>query len=138
MKFFKYAFTRPLKVWNKHYFWTKCVCNLTFLLKECFRRRLRIEYDVPKGSILVPLLSKKNSTDMFCEYSEDSHIENYADDTPWYACASDIITVISELQVTTFKLLTWFNNKHMKADTEKSYFIWVPKLWKKLILVVPW
>ena len=35
---------------------------------------------------------------MFYE-CEDSDIENYADDTTPYACASDINTVISELQI---------------------------------------
>ena len=54
---------------------------------------------------------------MFCEY-EDSDISNYADDTTPYACASDINTVISELQITASKLFTWFNN--MKANPDKS------------------
>ena len=59
---------------------------------------------------------------MFYEY-KDSDIENYTDDTTPYACASDIITVISELQVTASKLLTWFNNNHVKANPEKSHFL---------------
>ena len=53
---------------------------------------------------------------------EDSEIENYADDTTPFACASDINTVISELQITSNKLFTWFNNKHMKV---------IPHFWKK-------
>ena len=51
---------------------------------------------------------------------EDSDIENYADDTTPYACASDI-TVISELQITASKLFTWFDNNHMKGNSEKSH-----------------
>ena len=46
---------------------------------------------------------------------EDSEIENHADDTTPFACASDINTVISELQITSNKLFTWFNNNHMKV-----------------------
>ena len=53
---------------------------------------------------------------------EDSEIENYADDTTPFACASDINTVISELQITSNKLFTWFNNNHMKV---------IPHFWKK-------
>ena len=53
-----------------------------------FSDRLKIEYGVPQGSILHPLLSDINSIDIFheCEYSD---IENYAVDTTPYACASD-------------------------------------------------
>ena len=58
---------------------------------------------------------------MFC-VCEDSEIENYADDTTPFACASDINTVISELQITSNKLFTWFNNNHMKV---------IPHFWKK-------
>ena len=53
-----------------------------------FSDRLKIEYGVPQGSILRPLLSDINSIDMFCE-REYSDIENYAVDTTPYACASD-------------------------------------------------
>ena len=38
---------------------------------------------------------------------EDSGIENYADSTTPYACASDINKVISELQITTTITITW-------------------------------
>ena len=48
--------------------------------KKCFSNRLKIEYGVQQGSILGPLLSNINSIDILYE-SEDSVIENYADDT---------------------------------------------------------
>ena len=56
---------------------------------------------------------------MFYE-CEDSDIENYADDTTPYVCASDMNTVISELQITASKLFTWFNNNLMKSNPEKN------------------
>ena len=67
---------------------------------------------------------------MFYE-CEDSDIENYADDTTPYACASDINTVISELQITASNLFTWFDNNHMKANPEKSYLLLSSKTPKK-------
>ena len=52
---------------------------------------------------------------MFYE-CEKSDIENYADDTTPYACASDINTVMSDLQITASKFFTWFDKNHMKAN----------------------
>ena len=57
---------------------------------------------------------------MFYE-CEDSDIENYADDTAPYACASHINTVISEFQIRASKLFTRFNNNRMKANPVKSH-----------------
>ena len=51
---------------------------------------------------------------------EDSDISNYADDTTPYAWASDINTVISELQIAASKLTTLFDNNRMKANPEKK------------------
>ena len=62
---------------------------------------------------------------------EDSDIENYADDTTQYACAPDINTVISELQITASKFFTWFNNNHMKANPEKNHLLLSSKTPKK-------
>ena len=78
-----------------------CFSNRTHRtkIKECFSNRLKIEYGVLQGLILGPLLFNINSIDMFYEF-KDSDIENYADDTTPYACASDINTVISGLQIT--------------------------------------
>ena len=67
---------------------------------------------------------------MFYE-CEDPDIENYADDTTSYACASDINTVISELQVTASKIFTWFNNNHIKVNPEKSHVLLSSKTQKK-------
>ena len=81
---------------------------------------MNIAYGVPQSSILGLLLFNINSIDMFYE-CKDSDIENHTDDTTPYACASDINTVISVLQIRASKLFTWFDKKHMKANPEKSH-----------------
>ena len=54
---------------------------------------------------------------------EDSHIENYADDTTLYICSADTDTVISKLQSTPDNLFTWLTNNHIKANSEKWHFL---------------
>ena len=62
---------------------------------------------------------------------EGSDMKNYANDKIPYSCASDIDTVISELQITTSELFTWFNNYYMKANSEKSHLLLRSKTPKK-------
>lgn len=66
---------------------------------------------------------------------ENCDIENYASDTTLYDCASDIDTLISELQLTSSRLFTWSNNNNMKAKPEKSYFHLSSKTQKKQPIV---
>ena len=56
--------------------------------------------------------------DLFHE-SEESNIADYADDTTPYSCATQIPTVISELQEFSTKVFNWFINNHMKANPGK-------------------
>ena len=67
---------------------------------------------------------------MICE-CEESDIENYADHTTPYACASNFNIVISELQITASNLFTWFDNNHMKDNPEKSHLLLSFKILKK-------
>ena len=69
--------------------WTK--------INDCFSTRSNIEYGVPQGSILGPLLFNINMIDFFYE-CEENDIANYADDTTPYSCGTNIPTVIFKLQ----------------------------------------
>ena len=50
-------------------------------------------------------------------------IANYADDRIPYSCATDIPSVISELQAISTKLLNWFGSNHMKANPGKCHLL---------------
>ena len=72
-------------------------------INDCFSTRSNIEYGVPQGSILGPLLFNINIIDLFYE-CEENDIVNYADDTTPYCCGTDITNVISELQDISIKV----------------------------------
>ena len=65
-------------------------------INNCFSARSNIEYCVPQGTVLGPLLFNINMTELYCECQEND-TANYADDATPYSCATDIPTVISEL-----------------------------------------
>ena len=54
---------------------------------DCFSSRSKIEYGVPQGSILRPLLFNINMIHLFYE-CEENDIANYADDTTPYSCGN--------------------------------------------------
>ena len=91
-------------------------------INDCFSTRSNIEYGVPQGSILGPLLFNINMIDLFYE-CEENDVANYADDTTSYSCGTDIPTVISELQDISTKVFNWFCNNHMKAYPGKCHLL---------------
>ena len=72
-------------------------------INDCFSTRLNIEYGVPQGSILGPLLFNINMIDLFY-VCEENDIANYGDNTTPYYCSTDIPIVISELQDVSTKV----------------------------------
>ena len=56
----------------------------------------------------------------------ENDIANYADDRTAYSYATDIPTVISELQAISTKIFSWFGNIHMKSSSlsTKSPIYW--------------
>ena len=70
--------------------------NRTRIIKfnNSFSRRSKIEYGVPQGSVLGPLLFNIDLIDLFYEY-EDSNIASYADNTTPYACGENMRALMS-------------------------------------------
>ena len=93
-----------------------------FKINEYFSDRADIEFGVPQGSILGPILFNINMIDLFYE-CKDSSVASYADDTTLYSYATDIPSVALELQASAIKLFRWFKNNRLKANPGKSHIL---------------
>ena len=96
-------------------------------IKTSYSDEGNIEYGVPQGSILGPLLFNIDLIDLFFE-CDDSEIASYADDTTPYSCANDIPSVIKQLQSVASKLFSWFTNNHMKVNPGKCHILLSTKI----------
>ena len=94
----------------------------TVKINETFSSWKNIEYGVPQGSILGPLLFNIHLCDLFY-FLEDLDIASYADDTTIYTVKENKESVINALEASSLPLFTWFNNNFMKANSDKSHIL---------------
>ena len=101
-----------------------------FLSGRKFRTKVGSSYSpyldllkgVPQGSILGSLLFSIYMCDCFlCDCK--TNIINYVDDTPLYACESNMYLVLSKLEKDTSTVFTWFQNNFLKANSGKSHLL---------------
>ena len=81
-----------------------------------------INYGIPQGSILGPLLFNIYINDIFYFINED-RLANYADDNTSYATEKNIETVLEELAKDTNILLRWFEGNYFKMNADKCKWL---------------
>ena len=81
-----------------------------------------IEYGVPQGSILGPLLFNIHLYDLFY-FLVNFDIASYADDTTLYTVKANNESVLNALETSSQKLFKWFKNNFMKANSDKSHLL---------------
>ena len=62
-------------------------------------------------------------------------ITNYADDSTPFSSTLDGRSVVDELQISSSILFTWLKNNYMKANTDKSHYLFSGNNNLQLILV---
>ena len=90
-------------------------------IKEEFSPWSDIEYGVPQGSILGPLLFNIHLCDLFY-FLEGIDIASYADET-LYIAKETKVSVINALETSSQKLFKWFSYNFMKANSDKSHLL---------------
>ena len=91
-------------------------------INETFNCWKNLEYGIPQGSILGPLLFNIHLCDLFY-FLEDLDIVSYADDTTIYTVKENKESAINALEASSLPLFTWFNNIFMKANSDKSHIL---------------
>ena len=76
---------------------------------------------VPQGSVLRSLLFNVYISDLFY-VTELTNVCNYADDTTFYACDSDICNLVKRLELDSSLAIEWFESKYIKLNEDKCHF----------------
>ena len=74
---------------------------------------------VPQGSVLGQLLFNIYLNDLF--YLTECTVCNYADDTTFHACESDLKDLITRLEHDSLLAIKWFQANYMKLNEEKCH-----------------
>ena len=77
---------------------------------------------VPQGSVLGLLCFNIYINDLFY-ITESKNVSNYADDTTFHACASDLGNLINRLEYDSMLAIKWFESNNMKLNEDKCHFL---------------
>ena len=87
-----------------------------------FSKWTEILLGVPQESALGPLLFNIYINDLFF-LTEKTNACNYADDTAFYACNSDLHYLISRLEHDSVLAIEWFECNYMKLNQDKCHLV---------------
>ena len=91
-------------------------------LNETFSSWRDIEYGVPQGSILGPLLFNIHLCDLFY-FLDNLDIASCVDDTTLYTVKANNESVLNALETSSQKLFKWFKNNFTKAKSDKCHLL---------------
>ena len=75
-----------------------------------------------QGPVLGPLLFNIYINDVLF-LTENTNVCNYADDTTFYACDSDLHNLISRLEHDSVLAIEWFECNYMKLNMDKCHLL---------------
>ena len=87
-----------------------------------FNKWTEILLGVLQGPVLGPLLFNIYINDVLF-LTENTNVCNYADDTTFYACDSDLHYLISRLEHDSVLAIEWFECNYMKLNQDKCHLL---------------
>ena len=87
-------------------------------ISSAFSKWLEVNFGIPQGSILGPLLFNIFINDIFL-FLQETDICNFADDNTLYVSDKTIDKVIIRLKTDIFKIDEWFSNNSLVANPSK-------------------
>ena len=77
---------------------------------------------VTQGSVLRPILFNQYLNDLFF-LPDFTEVCNFADDTTFHACDSDLSNLIKRLEHDSFLAIEWFETNNMKLNKDKYHLL---------------